>query len=291
MKYAISNWIYGDEPLTDVFQRLKRYGFDGIELLGEPEKYDVAEVRSLCAEYDIKVCSVLSWCLANIPNRDVAHPDRVVREKSGAYLRDCVDFAAEVGAPIVVILPAPSGRTAPVGAIFEEKDWDSAVRREWDTAVCGTRELADYARTKSITLAIEPLNRFESFLVTNWAQAEKFIADVAVDNLKLHLDTFHMSIEEKSLAEVVRRAGVSLVNMHISDSNRETPGRGHTDFLKIIENLIQISYDGYLVLEPVPPGSNAVFDATRPAAFPYRDIYAKEGIEYLKGLEKLVQKG
>lgn len=290
MKYAISNWIYGDEPLEDVFMRLRRYGYDGIELLGEPEKYDVAEVRRLCTQYGISVCSVLSWCLSNILDRDPAHPDPAVRFKTSTYLKGCVDFAREVGAPIVIILPAPSGRTSPVGAAFNDAVWDQAVCREWETAVHSTRELAKYARSQSITLAIEPLNRFESFMVTNLEKAERFIADVAVENLKVHLDTFHMSIEERDLAEVVKQAGASLVNMHLSDSNREAPGRGHTDFSGIMKSLAEISYDGYLVMEPIPPGSNAIFDATRPASFPYRDIYAKEGIEYLRKLEGLARK-
>jgi sugar phosphate isomerase/epimerase len=148
-----------------------------------------------------------------------------------------------------------------------------------------TRELAGYARSKSITLALEPLNRFESFLITNLNIAKQFIEEVDAPNLKVHLDTFHMSIEEKNLAEVVLQAGEMLVNIHVSDSNRETPGRGHTDFQAIMKNLEKISYRGYLVLEPVPPGSNPVFDATRPSNFFLRDEYAKEGIEFLRNLE------
>jgi sugar phosphate isomerase/epimerase len=284
MHYAVSNWIYGDEPLEDVFKRLQRYGFDGIELVSEPERYNVQEVRRLSEAYQIRVCSVLSWCLANIPGRDPAHPDPAERHKAADYLARCVDFAAEVGAPIVVVLPAPAGRTAPVGIAMTEAEWEAGYRREWQAAVEGTHDLAGYAREKNITLAIEPLNRYESFLVTNLQTARRFIQDVQATNVKVHLDTFHMSIEERDLAGVVREAGELLVNMHVSDSNRETPGRGNTDFAGIVKSLREISYAGYLVLEPVPPGSNPVFDATRPGFFHLRDDYAREGIQFLKNL-------
>ena len=285
MKYAMSNWIYGDEPLEDVFKRLKRFGYDGIELVGEPEKYEINRIVELSSQYDLNVCSVLSWCLADIPGRDISHPAQSIRRKAAAYLKNCVDLAHHVGASIVVILPAPAGRTSPVGISLTEDEWAEGFKNEWNYAVEGTRELAAYADKKSITLAIEPLNRYESYLITNLEKAKCFIREVGSPNLKIHLDTFHMSIEEKDLSEIVRQSADLLVNMHISDSNREPPGRGHTDFPAILKSLKEIGYGGYLVLEPVPPGSNAVFDATRPSAFATRDEYACEGITYLKELE------
>ncbi|HAF60709.1 MAG TPA: hypothetical protein DCK95_00085 [Anaerolineaceae bacterium] len=288
MKYAISNWIYGNEPLEQVFQRLKRYGYDGIELVGEPKKYDIDSVLQMSSKYMIKVCSVLSWCLADIPGRDLSHPDPSIRQKAHEYLKNCIDLAHSVGAPIVIILPAPAGRTSPVGISFTEDKWAEGFKNEWNYAVEGTRELAAYADKKSITLAIEPLNRYESYLITNLEKAKSFVREVGSSNLKIHLDTFHMSIEEKNLSEIVHQSADLLVNMHISDSNREPPGRGHTDFHAIMKSLKEIGYEGYLVLEPVPPGSNAVFDATRPSAFTTRDEYAKEGIEYLRKLENTI---
>ena len=286
MKYAISNWIYGDEPLEDVFKRLKRFGYDGIELVGEPEKYGINRILELSSQYDMNVCSVLSWCLAEIPGRDISHPDHSIRRKAAEYLKNCVDLAHQVGASIVVSLPAPAGRTSPVGISLTEDEWDEGFKNEWKYAVEGTRELAAYADKKSITLAIEPLNRYESYLITNLQKAQYFIREVGSPNLKVHLDTFHMSIEEKNLSEIVHKSADYLVNMHISDSNREPPGRGHTDFRAIMKSLKEIRYEGYLVLEPVPPGSNAIFDATRPSAFITRDEYAREGIAYLKEIER-----
>jgi len=75
MRYAISNWIYGDEPLREQFARLARFGYEGIELVGEPERYSVKELKDLCKEFGILVSSVLGWSIYGIPGRDAASRD------------------------------------------------------------------------------------------------------------------------------------------------------------------------------------------------------------------------
>ena len=72
MRYAINNWVYNDEPLRDTFARLAKYGYDGVELKGEVQQYDVAEVKALCKEFKLQVTSVLGWNIYPIPGRDLA---------------------------------------------------------------------------------------------------------------------------------------------------------------------------------------------------------------------------
>lgn len=286
MRYAISNWIYGEEPLRETFGRLAGLGYQGIELVGEPKRYSTSEVLKLCQEFGIEVTSVLSWCIWGIPGRDLASPDDTERAAAIGYGAECVDFAAEVGAPIVVVLPAPAGRTAPTGQPRSEADWRAGYQAEWNNAVDSVGHAASHAAERGVLLALEPINRYETFLVTNVDQALRFLADVGADNLKLHLDTFHMNIEEPSLADAVRRAGNLLVNMHVSDSNRESPGRGHTDFAALLGALNEISYQGVLTLEPVPPGSDPLLATQMSENLPLRDVYAEESIGYLKQIER-----
>lgn len=105
--------------------------------MGEPERCDLSEIRQLCNKYDIKICSILSWCLANIPGRDPAHPDPEQRGLANRYLKSCVDLAVNEGAPIVVVLPAPAGRTSPVeNAVMEDQYIQSNQnQKEWKIAV------------------------------------------------------------------------------------------------------------------------------------------------------------
>lgn len=285
MRYAISNWIYPNEPLRETFARLARYGYDGVELVGEPDRISPEEVCALSKEYNLPVVSVLTWCIWGIPGRDMASPDEEERRAAGAYGRRCVDLAVAVGAPIVVVLPAPAGRTAPVGKPQDEKTWKEAWNREWALAVESLKGLSAYAQQRGITLALEPINRYETHLVSTTEQALRMLEAVGANNLKIHLDTFHMNIEEADMAAAIRRAGDLLVNMHISDSNRMPPGRGHTDFRALLRALQEIRYTGALVLEPVPPGPDPLLAVTFSENIALRDAYAEESIRYLRGLE------
>ena len=288
MRYAVNNWIYGNEPLRETFARLSRYEYDGIELIGEPSQFSVSEVKDLCEQYDLPVTSVLGWCIWGIPGRELANPGDNERNAAIRYGQECIDFAAEVGAPIVIVIPAAAGRTAPLGNPRSEDDWISSYRAEWENAVVSVRQAASYALERDIVLALEPINRYETFLVTNLEQALQFLSDVGADNLKLNHDTFHMNIEEPSLSETILRAGDLLVNMHISDSNRQAPGRGHMDYSALLEALKQIDYQGALVLEPVPPGSDPILLSQFSKNLPLHDVYAEEGIAYLKTVEATV---
>lgn len=285
MRYAISNWIYPGESLRETFARLAQYGYDGVELVGEPDRISPEEVYTLSKEYNLPVVSVLTWCIWGIPGRDMASPDEEERQAAGIYGRRCVDLAAAIGAPIVVVLPASAGRTAPVGKPQDEKTWKEAWEQEWALAVESLKSLAAYAQQRGITLALEPINRYETHLVSTTEQALQMLEAVGADNLKIHLDTFHMNIEEADMTAAIRRAGDLLVNMHVSDSNRMPPGRGHTDFGALLRALREINYTGALVLEPVPPGPDPLLAVTFSENIALRDAYAAESIRYLRGLE------
>jgi len=281
MKYSISNWIYADEPLRVTFQRLRKYGYDGVELVGEPRRYDIQEVKGLCQEFGLSILSILGWSIWPL-ERDLAHPDPQMRQKALKYAAECVDLAVAVGAPLVVIIPASAGRTGPVGQAGGGKAWKEAVAKEWDYAVESVRKAAAYAEQKGVLLAVEPINRFESFLVNNVDQGLRFVQEIGSGVVKLHLDTFHMNIEDKDPADAVRKAGDLLINMHISDSNRGPVGHGHTDFKAIIRALKEIGYQRALTMEPLPPIPDAFMAISMEEFLPLRDVYAEECITQLR---------
>lgn len=286
MKYAINNWVYADEPLQDTFTRLARYGYDGVELKGEPELYSLAEIKSLCQEFDMQITSVLGWNIWGIPGRDLASPDLQERSAAIQYGQDGIDFASAVGAPIMIVLPAPAGRTAPHDNPGTEEEWSAAYKTEWSNAVSSVRQMAAYAKSRAVVLAVEPINRYETYLLTTVDEALRFVDDVGADNVKLNVDTFHMNIDEADLTAAIRKAGDRLVHMHVADSNRQAPGRGHTDFTAIYKALYEVGFDGTVVLEPVPPGADPGMAIIRSDFLPLRDIYAQESINYLKQIEE-----
>lgn len=287
MKYSISNWIYANEPLRSTFERLSRFGYDGIELKGEPEEYDPREVKGLCEEFDLQVFSVLGWSIWPL-ERDLAHPDPQFREKALDYATQCVDLASAVGAALVVVIPASAGRTSPLGDVSTAEKWTAAAEREWNHAVQSVRTAAAYAERQGILLAVEPINRYESFLINNVDQGLRFVSAVGSKVVKLHLDAFHMNTEEEDPAEAIRRAGELLVNMHVADSNRQAVGYGHTDFVAIMKALMEIDYQGPLTLEPVPPHPDALLGIQMERYLPLRDLYARESIAALRSYEEAI---
>ena len=199
MKYAINNWVYADEPLRDTFTRLARFGYDGVELKGELALYSIHEIKALCHEFGMEISAVLGWNIWGIPGRDLSSPEAAERALAVQYGKEGVDFAVAVGAPILIVLPAPAGRTAPLGNPDNEAEWLSAAQIEWDNAVDSVKQMAEYAQESGIILAIEPINRYETYLLTTVDDALRFVADVGAENVKLNLDVFHMNIDESDL--------------------------------------------------------------------------------------------
>jgi D-psicose/D-tagatose/L-ribulose 3-epimerase len=291
MKYAISNWIYGDEPVEETFARLKRCGYDGVELMGEPDQYDPEAINKLCDSYGLKVLSIAGMYPWPTDSRDLANPDPAIRERAVDYLIKCVHFATQVGAPLIIVVPAAVGRVSPLGGESDDEHWVAGVEREWENAVSSVKQAAVVAEEKGVFLAIEPINRYETFLVTNVDDALRFVRDVGSSAVKIHLDTFHMNIEESDPADAIRRAGDLLVNVHISDSNREAVGRGHFDFRGLMKALKDIGYRGTLALEPLPPVPNPYIAARMKRFAHLKDVYAGESVDRLKELEVVVAEG
>lgn len=289
MKYSISNWIYGDEPLETTFERLQRFGYDGVELKGEPKLYQAGEVKELCKKYNLGVLSIAGIYPWPTRDRDMASPDDQVRKKAISYLRSCVDLAEEVEAPLVIVVPSAVGKVNPIDNFENEEEWIEAKKRAWLHAVLSVREAAKYAESKEILLAIEPINRYETFLVNTAEDGLRFIAEVNSPAVKIHLDVFHMNIEEADPEGAIRRCGEKLlINLHISDSNRMAVGDGHVNFRAIMYALKEIRYEWALTLEPLPPVPNPYVAARLKRYEALRDKYAEQCITQLRRLEEKI---
>ena len=285
-RYSLSNWTCGREPIADTFERLHRLGFDGIELTGEPERYDVNELAALSRRYGLKIFSVLGqypWP----GNHDLANPDPEVRNQAVRYLVDCCEFASRIGAGIVVVLPSSVGKLAPVrytGGSAEE--YQLAFNEEWDCAVDAIGRAARRAEELGVILSVEPINRYETYLVRQVEQALKMVWDIGSRAVRIQLDTFHMNIEEPDMVAAVRAAGDLTVNIHMADSHREAAGTGHIDFRAILAELIRLGYDGLLTIEHVPAGSDAGVLMGMPNFPELRERFAATAIQHLKSIEQ-----
>jgi sugar phosphate isomerase/epimerase len=273
VKYSYDALVYHGEPIAQSFERVARYGYNAIELVGEPANHDVAEVRALSLKHRIKVSSLCSIFFG--PERDLVAAEAENREKAKKYVRDLVDFAAAIDCPMVIIRPAPFGKISPTS--------DDAS--EWAWAVEGIRQSADYGAQKNIKFCIEAWNRYETYFGNTIVQVLKLRNAVDRPNVGVMGDSFHMAIEERSVPEAYRIAGKHLFHVHFADSNRAAPGAGHTDFGPILRTLREIGYDGYIAFELLPAAADVFGTLQRGGGREFFDDYTRMAIETCKAVE------
>ena len=150
------------------------------------------------------------------------------------------------------------------------------------------KELTRYAEQKGVQICLEPLNRFETDFINTCEQGLRMIKAVGSKALKLHLDTFHMNIEEKNQGAALRKAGKHLAHFHACGSDRGTPGKDHIDWKSIVQALKAIRYKGDVVIESFTTDVKVI---ARAAAIwrriePTRNEIATDGIRFLKKVLK-----
>jgi D-psicose/D-tagatose/L-ribulose 3-epimerase len=150
-------------------------------------------------------------------------------------------------------------------------------------------EVAAYARERNITIAPEPVNRYESYVFTAAGEVLEMIDSIGTDNIGLHLDTFHMNIEERNFYDPVISAGIRLKHVHITESDRGMTGEGNVHWDDLFRGLAEINYQGPLVLENFSSQIKELVGPTslwRPSKYNSEDL-AKGSLAFMR---KMVDK-
>jgi len=248
-------------------------GFDGVEIfIDEPAMIDCPAIREAAEGHGLGItcCSIVG------PDRHLISDDVAIRRQALDYLQASCDVCAAVGSD-TFCGPLYAGVGVLAGRPRTEVEWQRAVE--------GLREVAAYADGCGVTLALEPLNRFETYFVNTAADCAQLCRDINHPRAKVHLDTFHMGIEEKSLPGAIRTAGELLWHVHCSENDRGTPGTGHTEWDEVFAALRGVGYDRWLVIESFVLGNEAIAKAAaiwRDIA-PSGDVLAEEGLAFLRG--------
>jgi D-psicose/D-tagatose/L-ribulose 3-epimerase len=243
-RIGVCAWIYGDAALEETLARIAGAGYDGVEIPGEPQHWIAEDLRRLLAAAGLAPVGLTASCTVPATRRDLAHPNPAVRRDALGYLVDCLHLAGEIGAPLVQMLPSGETRLAPLATREEEWGWSVAAMQEAgrEAARCGIR------------ICVEPLNRYEAYLVTDAAEALAYVRAVGSPWVGMTLDCFHANLEEADIAGAIRAAGSRLWHLHVADTNRRGLGHGHLDLVPIGGALDAIGYPGAVVLEVMPPG-------------------------------------
>jgi len=238
MHLSMHNWMRS-EPIETTIARLAKYGYKSIEISGEPTIYDSKHVRGLLDHYKLNCWGAVTLM---IDRRNMQSSDEAKRAASVQYVKDVITFVHELDGQIVTLVPGTVGKIVP----------DSTPENEWKWLVEGTKEIYEHSEKLGIRVGVEPLNRFESYLITRAEQALA-LCDAVGPNLGVTLDAFHINIEESNLFDAIRLVGDKLVDFHVADNNRMPAGYGDYNWAQVVEVLSSIKYQGALTAEFVAP--------------------------------------
>ncbi len=257
-----------------LFKTFKKWGFDTVEIaIEDPSHIDPAFVREHLERHGLR-CGSVCACLG--PDRDLRG---TVKQQRTAltYMRALLDQMVVLGCPALV---GPVYSSVGRADAVEPADY----RRQWRTVVRHLKTLSRAAELRGQIIGLEPLNRFETDFINTCDQGLAMIRAVGSPALKLHLDTFHMNIEEKSQAAAIRKAGKHLGHFHACGSDRGTPGSDEIDWPAIAKALRAVRYRGDVVIESFTQDVKVI---ARAAAIwrriePTTDEIAVKGIRFLR---------
>jgi len=261
-----------DEDLSETLLFLKTSGFDFVEIpINDTNLTKWQQIGRQLADVGLTVQA----CTLCGPEYSLINADPAVRQAGVNYLKAIIDCAALAGATILM---------GPFYAGFKAFTGRPATADEWKWSVEGIRDVADYAQTKGVMLAIEYLNRFETYLLTCADDLVRYVEDVNHPNCRAAFDTFHANMEEKNIGDALRKVAPYLVHIQISENDRSTPGKGHINLEEVFDVLKEVNYTGPIAIEafgPNPPELAAATHIFRPM-FESPEQLAIDGLNYIK---------
>jgi len=219
---------------------LARYGYEGVELLYTDFPARLPEVKQALRNSPVKASTLCTSGMHDL--LDVTQEDRKARMQRFVEM---LQVAGELGLVGVIAVPVRGPRP-----IFPDlSPYKTGEELERELYVELLREAGEHAGRAGTQILIEPLNRYETHLVRSLAHGVALCEAVAHPNVKLMGDFFHMNLEEDDIAASIRAAAKYLAHIHLADSNRKQPGKGHTDFRPGFQALKEIGFQGFMALE------------------------------------------
>jgi D-psicose/D-tagatose/L-ribulose 3-epimerase len=266
---------FDDEPEA-VAKKARAFGFDGIEIYVSPAQiatFDKNRVKKALQEQKLECIG----CTCLDEGTDVSSSNEATRREGIKHLQECAELFSDLGATLV------SGVTY---AAWGKLTGKGPTREEWNHSIQSLKQACQFAAGKRITIGLEPANRFETYFLNIAADAVKLARDVNEPNIGVHLDTFHMNVEEKNFCDPILETGNLLCYMHCCENDRGVAGTGHVDWQSVFRALSEINYDKWITLESFTPeiksvaASTAIWRQVAPSA----DAIASEGLKFLSSM-------
>ncbi len=235
--------VFSEKDLW-IIRKAKELGFTPLDIaVAHPERFPTQKVKEVASEVGMELVTTTTLNA----NTNLISPDPQVRARGVQSLKTLVDINKKLGAKIL------GGVNYAGWGCLSGKP---RTEQEWDWSVKAMREVARYARESSdVTIAVEPVNRFETHFLNIAEDAVRYCKDVGTGNIKVHLDSFHMIREETSYRGAVETCGKEYLGyVHVCENNRGIPGTGLVPWKEFFTALKDIGYTGPLVIESFDPG-------------------------------------
>jgi D-psicose/D-tagatose/L-ribulose 3-epimerase len=240
MKFGMNLLLWTDhlhDGMIPVIEQLKKMGYDGVEVpIFAPDENLYRQWGKRLDDLGLARTVVTIRTEADNP----ISPDAKVRAAGIDASKRALDCCRALGA---------ESMCGPYHSALGLFSGAGPTKDEWKWGVESMRAVAEHAKSVGVTLAVEYLNRFETYFLTCAADTARFIAEVNHPSCRMMYDTFHANIEEKGIAEAIRTAVPYTVHVHISENDRSTPGRGHVAWKETFDTLAEVGYDGWMVVE------------------------------------------
>lgn len=231
-------WTGGQtqDGLEMALRKTAEHGYRTIEFAYlRPEKFNLDKLATLAKSLDVEIGVTMGLPL----DKDISSEDPAAVAAGAAMLADAVRAVRDIG----------GNKLGGILYSAHTKYNRQTTKRGWDNSVATIAKVADIARDSGVDLVLEVVNRFETNLLNTTAQGLKFIEETGSSHVRLHLDTFHMNIEEANPAAAIRLAGDKIGYFHIGESNRGYLGDGVINFDLIFDALLDIDYSRDIVFE------------------------------------------
>ena len=266
-----SQW--SNETLN-LIDRVKRLGMDFIEIpLMCLDTFDAKAIKQRLT--DTNLGTVTSTVL--LGETDITSDNTAIRAKGVQYLKDCVKATSDIGA---------SSFSGVIYSQFVKPAFQKPTENTWRYSADCLREVARFARNLGVTIGLEPVNRYETYLVNTCQQAIKLKQMIDEDNIKIHLDTYHMNIEEKSFYDATKLAGEDLIHYHLCENDRGIPGTGLVAWDDIFRALGEMNYQGHAALESFVDCTDNMNTWVWRQLAPDGDTLLKEGVAFIRKMQQ-----
>ena len=277
MKLGIHAYAWCTQWTNDtlnLIDNVKNLGMDFIEIpLLCLETFDAKSVKKRLGQVGLE--AVTSTVLSS--DTDITSEDAEIRANGVKYLKACVQATSDIGM---------RNFSGVIYSQFVKPAVKRPSEQAWRYSADCLRQVAHFAKDRGVQIGLEPVNRYETYLVNTCEQAIRLCEMIGEDNVKIHLDTYHMNIEEKSFYGATKLAGDRLMHYHLCENDRGIPGTGLVDWDSIFKALGEMNYQGHAAMESFVDCTDNMNTWVWRQLAPNGDTLLKEGAAFIRKMQK-----